>query len=190
MVHFRLLQLLVSLGLILSIVGGTSSISSSGVYTAQTTSKAGAILYVVAYLALCLVTVVAVLKISSVRHGDSRLVWAVVVAMPFIFVRLVYTVLSVFKHDHDFSVISGSVIVLVFMAIVEEILVILTYLFVGWTTESAPRTAKGAIESRPWKGNMTAGGGQRGSRMARQGPIHGLVGMALAAGNRGDVERA
>lgn len=210
MIHFRVIQLLVTLGLILSIVGGTSSVSSTGVYTIQTTSEAGAAIYIVAYLALAFVAFFTVLKISSVRYGESRIVWAVLIAMPLILVRLIYTLLTVFHHDQTFNVVSSSVISLVFMAILEELVVILVYLVVGWTTDTAPKTTSRPIEQRPWKGDVTAGAESTGRptagrgpirgvldaqprshRRARQGPIHTLVGMAFEAaqGGRDGVER-
>lgn len=188
-IHFRLLQLLITLGLILSIVGGTSSISSTGVYTVQTTSEAGAVLYLVAYLALCLVTAFTVLSVSSVRYGDNRIVWAVVIAMPLILIRLIYTLLTVFHHDHLFNIVSGSVTVLVLMDVLEEILVVAIYLFIGWKTEAAPKTARGPIESRPWKGQLAGAAGPGGPQRHRQGPIHTLLqaGIEAAHGSRDGV---
>lgn len=204
--HFRAIQLCVTLGLILSIVGGTSSVSSTGVYSVQTTSKAGVCLYILAYIALVFVTVISVSKIGYVSSGESRLVWAVVIAMPFILVRLIYSLLTVFHHDKHFSTFSGSVVILVVMAILEEMFVVLVYLLAGFLTDAAPKSASRPIQNRPWKGrgggapnggnpnsnggfNSNGGGGgggggrQGGGRRERrrQGPIHGLVGMAMNA---------
>lgn len=229
------------IGLIMSIVGGTSSISSTGVYTVQVTSEAGIALYCVKIqIALVLLTFITVSKVSHITSSDNRLVWAVIVALPLILVRLCYSLLLVFHHSHEFNLVSGSVVLLVCLSVIEEMLVVLIYLFVGWMTDAPPKETQGPITNRPWKGALNAGiGGQdsnsgtgRGRAVAgdmqgyptadgrqtypsasaeqqfpstsarrqrprgngrgfRQGPIHGLVGLAMSAAqnNKGDVER-
>ena len=188
--YFRAIQLLITLGLILSIVGGTSSISSTGVYKVQTTSEAGVILYIVTYVALGLMTAVTLWNATYVASAETRLMWAVIVAMPLILVRLIYSLLVVFQHSHTFNIVSGSATVFGVMAVMEEIGVVLIYLFVGWTTDAAPKSAERPIASRPWKGSSTAGAERRRTHGMRQGPIHGLVGLALTAAkkNRDDIE--
>ncbi|KAI1608575.1 hypothetical protein EDD37DRAFT_169109 [Exophiala viscosa] len=192
-VHFRVIQLFITVGLILSIAGGTSSVSSTGVYKTQTTSEVGIVLYIIAYMALLFVAFVSLSNVSNIACGERWLFWAVVTAMPLILVRLVYSLLLVFHHSHTFNVLSGSVTVLVVMAVVEEILVTFIYLFVGWKTEAAPKSYARPIESRPWKRSAAqpaasaAGTERQGRHGIRQGPIHQLVGLAVAAA-RGDEE--
>ncbi|KAK4898121.1 hypothetical protein LTR27_004127 [Elasticomyces elasticus] len=195
--HFRIIQLCILIGLILSIAGGTSSVSSTGVYKSQTTSKAGIALYLVCFLALCIVTMITLKNSSYLMAGENRLIWAVIIAMPLILIRLIYSLLIVFHHSHTFSLINGSALVHALMAVVEEMLVVLMYLGVGWSlsTDSATMKAPGPIASRPWKGNGATGGGatgggRRGNGGRRQGPIHALVGMAVSgAQNRGGNDR-
>ena len=80
------------------------------------------------------------------------------------------------------------------MAVVEEIVVVIFYLIVGWTLDIKSRTVhQRPIESRPWKGNGSSSrnspssgtsptdGTRTGRYSYRQGPIHSLVGMAMAA---------
>jgi hypothetical protein len=219
MLQFRGTQLVITLGLILSIVGGTSSISSTGTFTVQTTSKVGVLLYIVAYAFLAIRTVTLIPKFSS-HTGEKRLALAVIVALPFILVRIIYSLLAVFLHNHDFSLINGSVAIWVVMAVLEEFLVVIIYLAVGWTADTLPATQRGPLTSRQWRGGLNPvknGGtapagmaqgpapgptgqrqgpirgmlGQNGGR--RQGPIHSLVGMAVAAASERskghDVER-
>ncbi|KAK5716597.1 hypothetical protein LTR15_009488 [Elasticomyces elasticus] len=196
--HFRIIQLCILIGLILSIAGGTSSVSSTGVYKSQTTSKAGIALYLVCFLALCIVTMITLKNSSYLMAGENRLIWAVIIAMPLILIRLIYSLLIVFHHSHTFSLINGSALVHALMAVVEEMLVVLMYLGVGWSlsTDSATMKAPGPIASRPWKGSGAATGGgamgvgRRGNGGRRQGPIHALVGMAVSgAQNRGGNDR-
>jgi hypothetical protein len=199
MLYFRGLQILITVGLILGIAGGTSSISPDGTYQPQTTSNVGAILYVLAFLALVLVALITVSKLTHAATNEKRLVWVVLLALPFILVRIVYSVISVFGKDRHFNLITGSVVIHVFMSVVEEMIVVIIYLFVGWRTEAVPASERGPIINRSWKGNMSGGGHQNGNEMnmgqnnnrrsrghsggrrMRQGPIHALVNAGIDA---------
>jgi hypothetical protein len=195
-IHFRTIQLVITVGLILCIVGATSSISPTGVYEPQTETKAGVALYLVAFVALCLVAAVAARKLPNTPYSDKRLVWAVILALPFILARLLYSVLSVFAHGRDFGLISGSVIIHIFMAVVEEIVVVIIYLVIGWNIDAVAPTVKTPIASRPWKGNLAGreparerNGGRRADRRTgrkgrRQGPIHALINAGINAAHR------
>jgi hypothetical protein len=182
-IQFRLLQLLITIGLILCIVGGASSTSSTGVYQPQATTKAGLLLYLIAFITLILLAAVTMHKLSNALGDEKRLVWAVIVALPFILVRLIYSLISVFSHNHRFNLITGSVVVHVFMAVLEEMAVVCLYLVIGWMTDALTPSNRGPIASRPWKGNLAGVGGARGGhrRKRRQGPIHALVGAGVAA---------
>lgn len=209
MLQFRLTQLIIVLGLILSIVGGTNSISSNGTFTVQTTSKVGVILYIVGYVILALRTITIIPKFSS-HSGEKRLALAVIIALPFILVRIIYSLLAIFLHNHDFRAINGSVTIQVVMSVLEEFFVVIIYLIVGWRAEALPAAERGPLTSRPWKGMLNrgqnkgasqagTGDASLGQRFAdrsggrKQGPIHTLVGMAVAAASKraegADVER-
>lgn len=177
--HFRAVQLVITLGLILSIVGGTSSISSTGAYTTQTTSKAGIVLFIIVYVALVFMTVLTTLNLSSAESGEKRLDFAVILALPFILVRLAYSALAVFSHRHEFKLVGGSVAIMAIMSVLMEFIVVFIYLLVGLKTEPSPVARQGPISSRPWKGQVAGAG--KGVRLQRQRPIRGLVGLAISA---------
>ena len=177
--HFRAVQLVITLGLILSIVGGTSSISSTGVYTTQTSSKVGIALFIVAYVALVLMAVLTTLNLSSAESGEKRLDFAVILALPFILVRLAYSALAVFSHHHEFKLVGGSVAIMAVMSVLMEFIVVFIYLLVGAKTEASPVARQGPISSRPWKGRVAGAG--KGAHLQRQRPIRGLVGLAISA---------
>jgi hypothetical protein len=176
MLQFRATQLIITIGLILSIVGGTSSISPSGTFTVQTTSKAGLLLSAVGWAIVTLRTIFTIPQFSS-HTSEKRIAIAVIIALPLIAVRIIYSLLAVFLHNHDFSLINGSVTIWVVMAVLEEIFVVIIYLIVGWKAEALPANQRGPLTSRPWKGPLNPA--QSSGR--RQGPIHTLVDMAVAA---------
>ena len=179
--HFRAVQLVITLGLILSIVGGTNSISSTGVYTTQTTSKVGVVLFIVSYVALVLIAVLTTLNFSFAEAGEKRLDFAVILALPFILVRLAYSALAVFSHHHEFKLIGGSVAIQAIMSVLMEFIVVFIYLVVGVKTEASPIARQGltSTSTRPWKGQLV--GAANGGRRQRQRPIRGLVELAMSA---------
>ncbi|KAI5456031.1 hypothetical protein BGZ63DRAFT_418066 [Mariannaea sp. PMI_226] len=150
--HFRLTQLLITLSLILSIVGGTSgSTSSNGTVKPATTSKVAIILFILSFVAMMGMLIVSFGYLSSVPAKERRIVMAVGVAAPFISVRLLYSVLAVFLSNKTFSVVGGSVAVRAAMAVVEEFIVVLDYLIVGYTLDRLDEHQQGELASRSWK---------------------------------------
>lgn len=132
-VHFRLLQTLIIVGLILSIIGGTSSFSSDKTYTVKPISKVGIILYIIAYAAEVLIAIHA-FRLLPTSGGEKGLLFAVVAALPFILVRLIYSALGVIGGVHTFNSFSGSVAAFAIMAVLTEIVVIVFFLSAGWRT--------------------------------------------------------
>ena len=153
--HFRLIQLLITLGLILSIAGGSSGQpypSDGGGIKISTSSKVGIILYIAAYAALCFICLLSTENLVQAESGEKRLALVVVLALPFIAVRLAYSALAVFVHDRDFNVVDGSVRFLVGMAVLEEFMVVVMYLVAGFAVEKLTPENLGPLVSRPWTG--------------------------------------
>lgn len=140
-------------------------------------------LYLIAFSALVLIVVVTMFKLLNAPNDDKWLVRAVLVALPLILLRITYSIISAFAHNRHFNLITGSVVILVVMAILEEMAVVLIYLLAGWKIRTLTPLEKGPVASRPWKGRLDIGAGGRGNngRGRRQGPIHALVGAGIAA---------
>jgi len=130
-IRFRLLQTLIIVGLILSIVGGTSSFSSDGTYTVKPISKVGIILYIISYAAEVLIAGHA-FRLLPKGGGEKGLLFAVIAALPFLLVRLIYSALGVIGGVRTFNSFSGSVAAFAIMAVLTEIVVIVFFLAAGW----------------------------------------------------------
>ncbi|KAL7783890.1 hypothetical protein V8C37DRAFT_396542 [Trichoderma ceciliae] len=160
--QFRLIQLLVTVGLILSIVGGTSGSSSSdGNIEPATTSKVGIILYIVAFAAMIYILFISSSYKTIVPKQERQIILAVGIAVPFILTRLIYSVLAIFLNNHTFSVLGGDIGVRVAMAVIEEFVVTFDYVLLGFTLHKLDADEQGNIGARPWKDTQRR---DRGSR--------------------------
>jgi hypothetical protein len=140
------MQLVMLLGAVFGIIGVESK-SSSGT-SPSAWSYAGVLCYAAGF---CLLVVVLAKSISVVRLAPTReriLVPAVGLALPLVFVRLLYQILLVFVHSGHFVLIKGSVLVFVFMCVVEEFLVVCIFLLVGLRLERLDESQQGPILSR------------------------------------------
>ncbi len=151
--NFRLLQLLSIVAIVLAIVGGTKisgAKSQSDLNTAATLRHVGAILFAVIYALIAAITAVCWLSREQVLKHRRKLLLAVAASLPFLLVRIVYTLLSSFaplpfgfdasghmvgvvsdsplKH---FSGTSGSWALYLVMSVVAEYAVVLIYTFAG-----------------------------------------------------------
>jgi hypothetical protein len=190
--HFRVVQVLITVGLILSIAGGTSSSSSHSsnpsdssqptAFTITTTSKVGIILYIVAYIFITLLTARTVFSLSSSSSDEKRLVLAVGVALPLILIRLTYSILAAFTHNHDFNLFTGSVAIYVVMAVLEQYAVVGIYLLVGLVSPVIPRTQQGPILTRPRKGGNDGGEAGFKGGVSRGRERQGIVGNLVSLG--------
>ena len=124
------------LALVLAIVGGTrlGSDSASKRSSGHKFSQAGILIFLVVfvvYVGLCLFTSTA---IRSVTNKDKRMLYAVILALPFIFVRILYSMLAVFlTNQTTFTLVNGNAIAQLCMATIEEMIVVVLYLGVGIT---------------------------------------------------------
>ena len=120
----------------LSIIGGVKSgnnYSKTGQYVPQDLSKVGLALFIVSFLAILATTVILSPSISHAEPGERRVLLAVAVSLPFLFVRLVYSSAFTFGNHSSFSPLRGNVTVLLCMALLEEIAIVLVYECVGLT---------------------------------------------------------
>ncbi|KAF1937187.1 hypothetical protein EJ02DRAFT_458942 [Clathrospora elynae] len=156
--HFRVLQLLIIVGLILGIAGGTSgTVQPDGTVKVATTSKAGIALYIVAYVGIVLVYLVSVPRASVIPDQERRVPVAIIFALPFVLVRLIYSACSVFLHSHLFNIVTGNVAVRVAMAVIEEFIVVAIYIALGFLVTKLDANAQGPIAGREWKNKKTRG---------------------------------
>ena len=140
---FRLLMLPILVALILSIVGGTDVYSSdaSTVQSGRTLIKAAIMLYLVGFGALVAITALAFANYGSISKGEKHILLAVGLSIPFIAIRLVYSIVSDFDTSNaTFNPVTGNVIVRAFMTILEEFIVVILFIGAGLLAPTIARS--------------------------------------------------
>ncbi|KAL8791177.1 MAG: hypothetical protein Q9195_006016 [Heterodermia aff. obscurata] len=179
----QLAELLITVGLILSIVGGINAgedYGKTGIYKSQTLSKAGLGLFIAAFAILCLITASLVQSIRHCEEGEKRILLAVAVSLPFLLVRLIYSALAVFANKRSFSLFYGDVSILLFMALLEEVIVVVIYEGVGMTLKKVKwdRVAGGERGSEEYRMRLQ-GGDDEPERRGQEGGSWTLKLLAL-----------
>jgi len=130
--HLRLVQIIVSVALILGIIGGTKAFDiSTGAYTPQSESKASVVLFIAAFVAIVLATGIMFSTVSRVGRGEKRILKCVALSVPFLFARLLYSILFVLANIQTFSPVSGSETALLVMCLIMELIIVVIYGGVG-----------------------------------------------------------
>lgn len=138
-IFFRGFQLMALAALIIAIVGGidaNDNPASSSFHTGHELREAASILFLVLYL--CEVVLVSLLfrHRNEVATGENRLVLSALLALPFICVRVIYTVLLAFTTDRSsvFYFENVNVYVEAFMQFCMEAIVVLIFTVTGLVT--------------------------------------------------------
>ena len=96
-------------------------------------TKVGVVIFIIAWIILCGLLANLAMRSACIDKSERRLVLAVAVSVPFILVRLIYSVILSFAHNPRFNLISGSVTINLVMAVLEEFVVIILCLGIGLT---------------------------------------------------------
>jgi hypothetical protein len=130
-------------GLVLAIIGGSDLSSSndpSKVAHAQTLLRAAIIIFFVVFVVLVAVTIFTFFSFRSISPGERRILYAVTFSIPFLFVRILYSLLTNFNTGTTFSLSTGNVVIQACMATIEEFIVVVLYLTAGILAPKIART--------------------------------------------------
>ncbi len=139
------LHLPILLALILAIIGGTR-ISSSDVSkhgSGESFEKAGAIIFLISFIAICAFAILTMMESRNLPSGEKRILYAVLGSLPLLAVRLLYSLLADFKDDSTFNIVDGNATVQLCMAIIEEFVVTFFFLLAGFVAPALNSLANG-----------------------------------------------
>jgi hypothetical protein len=94
---------------------------------------------IVAWVFLVIATALTSFSVSHAEHGERRLFTAVALSLPFLLVRLVYSVFSTFTTKKEFNLLDGSPTILLCVALIEEFIIVLLFEGIGLTLRKVVR---------------------------------------------------
>jgi hypothetical protein len=132
---FNVLHIPIILGLALAAIGGSDASKGdlNKQQTGHTLSKVAVVVFVIVWIIQSGIAILTCTKLHDVASGDRRLAFAILASVPFLFVRLLYSILAAFDTSTStFSPSEGSVVVQAVMAVIEEFVVVILYLGAGF----------------------------------------------------------
>ncbi|KZF21816.1 hypothetical protein L228DRAFT_269270 [Xylona heveae TC161] len=146
---FTLLHIPTLVALILAITGGSEESSSpTSNNGGRKFMKIAIIIFLVVYVIQSALTFLTLFKLRHVPQGERKLVYAVTGSIPFLAVRLLYSLIGAFESPTKltFNTVVGNVFVQAFMAVLEEFVIVAMYLAAGLLVAklSNPRDGAGA----------------------------------------------
>jgi hypothetical protein len=135
------------LGLILAIVGGSlqEGRTSTTLTAVRPEIKASILIFVAVYLSTVACFSILSMRASTVSAGERRLLVAVALSIPFIAVRLIYSLIADFAGLQSFSLAFGDTTIYLCMNVIMEIIVTIIVIVFGLTLQVLPKEA--ALES-------------------------------------------
>ncbi|OIW33726.1 hypothetical protein CONLIGDRAFT_189837 [Coniochaeta ligniaria NRRL 30616] len=150
--HIRAVQLIVLVGLVLGIIGGsrmgdiiTTAVAEGNLdYKMPTETVAGSALMLAAFGLLVIASAMSATQVSAAEPGEKRLLLAIGLATPFVLVRLIFSAIAAFDNNRDFRSFGGTAKypdLLIGMCVVMEMAAVAIFEAIGLTLQKAPRSA-------------------------------------------------
>lgn len=164
----QLLHIPALIALILAISGGTDQASDDVSQHAggRAETRAAVILFLLIYLATWLLFAITIPDFRNMKSSQTRIFLCVMVALPLIAVRLLYSLISDFGDNPQFSLVNGDETIRLGMCSIEEFIVVIMYTILGVVTPRFAVTPDPA-ETHPYGpayqvGDVERNGGGRG----------------------------
>lgn len=119
--------------MILGIVGGSITKYTSENFEITPETKASIVIFVLVFLVLVACFLFFAFNIARIQSGERRILIAVGISIPFIAVRLIYSLIFDFTNNLTFSSSFGNVTIYLCMSVIEEFVVVVVCIAVGFT---------------------------------------------------------
>ncbi|PMD64225.1 uncharacterized protein K444DRAFT_609189 [Hyaloscypha bicolor E] len=120
----------------------TADASDGTIYQPQIWTKVGIMLCVVGFIVMVILTGAMLRRQSHAEISERRLLNSVTLSLPFLFIRMSYTVLVTFVDRGLFGSYEGNVLVVGMMSVLPEMVVVIIYIVEGFILEKLPKDAR------------------------------------------------
>jgi hypothetical protein len=129
----RFLHLPCSLAIVLCIIGGIrqSNADPKAQSSGKTYPKVGIVIFLLSLVEIIVLALLTLPRASRVPLAERRILHNVLLALPLLAVRLLYSMLVDFSTSDTFSTIHGYPYVQLGMSIIEEVIVVILYMAAG-----------------------------------------------------------
>lgn len=140
---FSVISLVAIAGLVLGIYGGINSSESADLGT-NDLLKASVICFLAAYVAFLGLFLLFLTGLSRIPPNERPLLYGFAVCIPFMVVRFMYSVLPTFIPSirDNYNALFGNVTIYLFMAVLEEIVIVACYVYIGMRLDELPPELK------------------------------------------------
>ncbi|KAL8897391.1 MAG: hypothetical protein Q9207_007242 [Kuettlingeria erythrocarpa] len=140
-----------TIALALAVIGGVdlSSFSPSQQAHGKWFSQAGISMFMAVFLlyaTLCVITAV----VDSIDPVEKCILIGLLAATPFLFIRMLYAMLAVFRDRGKFAILNGSATTQLGMGILQEIIVVLIYVATGFIAPVEKKDGP-SVEEQPMR---------------------------------------
>jgi hypothetical protein len=143
--HFSLLQIPFEAAIGICARGASNSTadaSNGSAYRPQVWTKVGIMLCVVGFMIMSILTGAMLRRQSRAETDERRLLHTITLSLPFLCIRMIYTVLVTFMDRDLFKSYEGDVLVIGVMAVLPEMVVVIIYMAEGFTLQQLPKDIK------------------------------------------------
>jgi hypothetical protein len=105
--------------------------SPKDISTGRKDTKTGVLIFLGVWVILSMLTIITMKDVGNADSGNKRIYFAVLAAIPLLAVRLLWSILAAFSHNSDFDITGGKPLIQLFMAILEEFVIVCMYTFTG-----------------------------------------------------------
>ncbi|KAE9363244.1 hypothetical protein N431DRAFT_390915, partial [Stipitochalara longipes BDJ] len=119
--------------------GSTADASDGGSYRPQILTQVGIGLCTVGFVVVVILTGTMLRRQSHAEPNERRLLNTVILSLPFLSIRMIYTLLITFWDRNLFKSYEGDVLVIGLMAVLPEMVVVVIYIIEGFTLERLPK---------------------------------------------------
>jgi hypothetical protein len=129
--HFPLIT-----AVVLCIVGGVglTSTNVNQINLGKKLIKAGIIVFLLTFVYMVILALLILRSARKHQTPDRRLLHAVLLALPLLSIRFIYSLIADFGNTKEFSLVSGSPVAQFFMATLMEWIITIMYIFAGFWT--------------------------------------------------------
>ncbi|KAL9598447.1 MAG: hypothetical protein Q9219_004483 [cf. Caloplaca sp. 3 TL-2023] len=129
----QVLHLPAVIALALAVVGGVRLSASGGStqHSGKEFAQAGISIFMAVFGMYLILGILTLAAFRAVRQSERCILYGILLVAPFLFLRILYAMLAVFRDNDTFGIVNGNPMAQLGMGIIEEMIIVIIYDGVG-----------------------------------------------------------